>query len=133
VGARDGDFSRENKVGSRKSRHGRGLVTMHVYKMRKGTVMASRLVGNKDVITVKYKVCDKVGLPCARLLSIRQYPTCFAFQALLSKHTRFGNEARAVGVCSRSPGCKAINVSIMLIYPARTNGDARAKVVWKRA
>lgn len=42
---------------------------------------------------MKYKICDKVGLPCARLLSIRQYPTCFAFQALLSNHTRFGNGA----------------------------------------
>jgi len=45
VGARDGDFSRENKVMSRNTRHSRGLVTqIYVSGHRNGL----RLGGNKD-------------------------------------------------------------------------------------
>lgn len=44
--------------------------------MCKDTAMAQDWPATRMNIAMKHKVCDKVGLPCARLLSIRQEPTC---------------------------------------------------------
>jgi hypothetical protein len=89
VGAGNGDFSREKK---QKHTAQQGCSNASVQYSPLGTVMASDWAATRIRSLIEktalggtleaqeaYKMCDKVGLPvlpCARLLSIRQLPTC---------------------------------------------------------
>jgi len=76
---------------------------------------------------MKYKVCDKVGLPCARLLSIRQYPTCSPSKPWCAgfkpRRSRFGSEARAG---SRSLERKVI-ITVGIMYTVHYEDRQRSE------